>query len=168
MMNRQRLLLAALLCFATMGAHAEVLEPGRPAPAAVVQGLQAIAPVTVGAVAVRPVTSPVSAAGQGAVNGNLSPQAAPASSGTTLVVRASDNLVGTSTNDLVVMYADTDAVLRAVVSKAASVKAYADLGMVVVHVSSFDQIPKLQQDLAQAFPTAKFDLPVRYFPNQVK
>jgi len=154
----------ATLSVATV-ARAEVIKPGQPAPPAVVRQLQGTAPVAIGTAVVRPVASSTPTADASTGAAPLSPQAA---SDTTLVVRASDNLVGVSTNDLVVIYPDTAAVSQAVAGKAAGTKAYPEMGMVVIHTTRFDQLHPLQQDLAKAFPTAKFDLPVRYFELRPK
>lgn len=148
--------MAAVACASTANALADTVQPGTTAPASVVKQISANPAVTIGSVSVRPIPRSVA--------GVLSTTP----SDTTLVARATDNLVGTSTNDLVVIYSDVGAITRVATTlgKGISTRAYPDMGMTVVHVASFDQLQSVQQQIAQAFPTAKFDLPVRYFDNK--
>ncbi|RWA51209.1 hypothetical protein AU476_24395 [Cupriavidus sp. UYMSc13B] len=104
------------------------------------------------------------ASSSSAGNGALSPLAADSQGNTTYVARTQDNLVGISNNDLVVIYSDTAAIVAAAGSAAFSAKPYPDMGFVVLHIANFDQLVSLHQSLAGRFPTAKFDLPVTYFP----
>ncbi len=148
--------IAAFALALAASAVADTIQPGQTAPASVVKQIQANEPVTIGSVSVRPIPP--------AVHGLRS--ATPA--GTTLVARTTDNLVGTSTNDLVVIYNDVEAVRTrvAAISGGITMKAYPEMGMVIVHAPRFEQLPPIKQQLAQAFPAAKFDLPVRYFDNK--
>lgn len=126
-------------------------------PPATAAQSQTITPVAIGTTVVRPLPGNARSAAQAA-----SATAVPVS-GTTLVARASDNLVGVSTNDLVVIYPDTTAIMQAAASRAVSSKGYPNMGLTVIHVASFDRLLPLQQALASQFPAAKFDLPIRYF-----
>lgn len=160
--------LAAMTCAASLPALADILAPGEFAPPAVVRQLQDTPPVSIGKAVVRPL--PAASASQMASGAatQRTPNAVAQASGTTLVVRARDNLVGTSSNDLVVIHPDTEAVGRAAKARGAAVKAYPEMGMVVAHMARFEQLQPLQQELARAFPAAKFDLPVRYFQRTAK
>ncbi|NLP61787.1 hypothetical protein [Paraburkholderia sacchari] len=163
---------AAIAVTASAGA-AESLVQGSTAPADVVQQLKGVKPVTVGAVSVRPVSQGSGSAqstGSAAASGNMKAQAQsmPTGGETTTVVRASDNLVGVSANDLVVVYRDTAAVSQALSGKPVTVKAWPSMGLVIVHASTFDQLAPLQAALSEKFPTAKFDLPVKYFNPTLK
>jgi hypothetical protein len=162
MLNHQQLILALTAMACVDVANGQDIKPGRPAPAEVVQSLKATAPVTIGSASVRPLVTPASDPGM------RLPQGAIAAPGTTFVVRVSDNLVGVSTNDLVVVYPDTGAVIQSVSGKGFTTKAYPDLGLVVIHAANFDDIEPLQQGIAKTLPNAKFDLPVRYFRMQTK
>jgi hypothetical protein len=149
---------AACALAASACATAQTLTPGRPAPADTVQTLRSEPSVTIGTASVRPVDT-----GHAAGTASAKAQSLPVGNETTTVVRASDNLVGVSSNDLVVIYPDTVAVSRALSGKPVSVKTWPSAGIVVVHVGSFDQLLPLKTALSATFPTAKFDLPVKYF-----
>jgi hypothetical protein len=169
-MASSRIICAVVTAFtmgAGAGAAAQSLVPGSKAPAEVVQQLKDVPSVNIGKASVRPVVPQPDAA--------TPPEAAlksgrsvPAAGGTTFVVRSSDNLVGVSTNDLVVIYRDTAAISQAVAGKDVSAQAYPDMGLVVLHVGSFDQLAPLKTALSAKFPAAKFDLPVRYFATTPK
>jgi hypothetical protein len=150
-------LLVAAGCTPLMAAT-PALVPGRIAPADVVQQIQNDAPVRIGSASVRPVPE------------NVSHTLSTDSTQRTLVVRSTDNLVGSSENELVVIEKDTAAVQRKVLELAtdASVTAYADHGLVIVQLKRFADLPTLRKQLAEAFPAARFDLPVRYFENTIK
>jgi hypothetical protein len=150
--------IASLACISAQGASTGAIETGKVAPSSVVEQIRASKPVTIGSVSVRPIPAQA--------NGTRSTEP----SGTTLVARASDNLVGTSTNDLVVIYKDTSAVSARVAAMGGGlrIKTYPDMGMVIVHAPRFDQLQPIQQQLQQALPDAKFDLPVRYFDLKVR
>ncbi|HEY3598361.1 MAG TPA: hypothetical protein VGL08_12725 [Paraburkholderia sp.] len=140
----------------TTSAAADTIQPGQTAPASVVKQIEASEPVTIGSVSVRPIPP--------AANGVRS--ATPA--GTTLVARATDNLVGTSTNDLVVICSDVGVVQTrvAAIGGGITMRVYPEMGMVIVHAPRFEQLLPIKQQLAQALPAAKFDLPVRYFDKK--
>jgi hypothetical protein len=162
-----------LLCVATLGyvghSRAQAISPGKIAPPDVVQQLQGTPVVVVGNTAVRPLTSNQIAPPASSAPEVPSAKASDTPAGrSTLVVRASDNLVGLSTNDLVVIYPDTAAIVAAAGGEHDSAKAYPEMGIVVIHVPSFDRLLPLQQTLAARFPAAKFDLPVTYFPLRSK
>ncbi|WP_322050810.1 hypothetical protein [Paraburkholderia bannensis] len=144
---------------------AQPLVPGTRAPADVVQNLKNAQSVTIGAASVRAVSSGSASqpASNVAATESATAQTAPKGGETTTVVRESDNLVGVSSNDLVVIYPDTAAVSQALSGKPVSVKVWANMGIVVVHASTFDQLMPLKTALSQKFPAAKFDLPVKYF-----
>lgn len=170
-MALRRVICAAVAAFAFAGttAAAQPLLPGSTAPADVVRSLAGTQPANIGAASVRPVSpgnNAPRASGNAGALASAKPQSMPAGGETTLVVRASDNLVGLSTNDLVVIYPDTDAVIHAVAGNAVSTRAYPAMEMVVVHAGSFDQLVPLKDTLSTKFPAAKFDLPVTYFPSR--
>ncbi|WP_118180893.1 hypothetical protein [Paraburkholderia phosphatilytica] len=85
-----------------------------------------------------------------------------------MVVRSSDNVVGISTNDLVVIHPDTAAVRQVAAGLAKSVSAYPEMGVTVIHAGGLDQLASIKATLATTFPTVKFDLPVRYGNIQPK
>jgi hypothetical protein len=164
-MASSRIICAALAASFAMGAQAQSLEPGTTAPASVVQQLKGVQSVNIGMASVRPVSPGGGSSGLQA-SANRATASVPTGNETTTVVRSTDNLVGVSSNDLVVMYGDTGAVTQAVAGKGVTAKAFPAMGMVVVHVSSFDEIGPLQSALSAKFPTAKFDLPVKYFETE--
>ena len=84
------------------------------------------------------------------------------------MARASDNLIGVSHNQFVIRHADTAAITRAVSGKVARARAYPDLNLVIVRTDTFEQLLPLQEALSRQFPTAKFQLPVRYFARKLK
>lgn len=131
----------------------QALSPGQIAPPDVVQQIQNEAPVRIGSTSVRPLPE----RGLRALSAGASQS--------TLVARSTDNLIGVSANELVVIEKDTNAVQLKVaeLTKDAVVKAYADGAIVVVRVKRFSDLQPLQQGLAKAFPGARFDLPVEYF-----
>lgn len=153
------LVLAGSASFAAIASSSGILTPGKKAPPETVRQLQDVQPVTIGSAVVRPVATPTDASTA------YTPQAAagPARRESTLVVRASDNLVGVSDNDLVVLHVDTAAVTQAATGKASTIKPYPDLGLVVLHFSRFDELVEARKALAELLPAARFDLPVRYF-----
>nr|WP_244109003.1 hypothetical protein [Burkholderia anthina] len=156
---------SAFAMTATAGA-AEPLVPGSTAPAELVQKLRHVQSVSIGVVSVRPVadgTHPAASAGNSGASASMRAQSMPTGSETTTVVRSSDNLVGVSTNDLVVIHPDTSAVSQSLRGQPVSVRAWPDMGIVVVHAGSFDQLAPLKAMLSTKFPTARFDLPVKYF-----
>lgn len=132
------------------------LTPGRIAPANVVQQMQYEAPVRIGAVSVRPLPQ-----------GGQHPLSTDASQ-STLVARTTDNLIGVSANEMVVIEPNASAVQKKIAELAAdaAVRLYAGRGITVVRVKRFSDLPALQQRLAEAFPTARFDLPVMYIENE--
>ncbi|GMG90537.1 hypothetical protein Cmtc_17570 [Cupriavidus sp. TKC] len=143
----------------------QTVQQGKVAPSSVTAQLQGTPAVVIGSTSVQPVRQPASAS---VTNGLLRPLSADPHGNTTYVVRTGDNLVGISTNDLVVIYPDTSAIVAAAGGATTSAKPYPDLGMVVLHVGNFDQIEPLHRAIAERFPTAKFDLPVTYFPLKPK
>lgn len=87
----------------------------------------------------------------------------------TLVLRSTGNRIGVNANELVVIYKGPSAVQKVGQwVKDATVKAYADHGRVVTWLKSFADIQPLQLRLAEAFPGARFDLPVTYFKNKLR
>ncbi|MBV8271233.1 MAG: hypothetical protein JO067_03075 [Cupriavidus sp.] len=146
-------------------AQAQSIEVGKAAPPSVTAQLKGTPAVVIGSVSVKPLRQAPSSSGS---NGVLRPLAADPPGNTTYVVRTQDNLVGISTNDLVVMHPDTAAIVAAAGASVASAKPYPDLGLVVLHVASFDLLAPLHRAIADRFPKAKFDLPVTYFPVRPK
>ncbi|WP_081087127.1 hypothetical protein [Burkholderia pseudomultivorans] len=137
---------------------------GTIAPEEVLKQLRATPAVTIGGTAVRPVPSGAIRAASSEGAGNV----VQSGRDNTFVIRDSDNLVGISTNDLIVVYPDTAAVNQAVAGQVKSVKIFPQIDTVIVHVASFDQLVSVQAALARKFPTAKFNLPVRYSETRPK
>jgi hypothetical protein len=147
---------------AASAALAQAIQQGQPAPAAVVEQIKEVPATRIGTQAVRAVP-PAALAGRQA-NG-----AAMAQEGRTLVVRDSDNLVGISANELVIISADLDAVAAKVASlqlAGAQTHAYPHLKLLVVKTARFEQLETVRDRVATAFPEAKFNLPVTYFPRK--
>ena len=154
-----------LLALATVlvgsSACAQTLQQGQPAPAAVVEQLKNAPLTTVGKQSVRAVP-------QGAVLRTRGAATASADA-TTVVVRESDNLVGISAHELVIVGTDLAAMSAKVASlqlAGASIHSYPHLGLLVVKTARFEQIDSVRSQVAAAFPNAKFDLPVTYFPRK--
>ena len=159
---KQALHAIALLLVAS-GASAQTLQQGRPAPPAVVEQIKDAPPTRIGSQSVRALPPPVVMAGRQA-NG-----AAPAQEGRTLVARESDNLVGVSNNELVIINPDLDAVAAKVASlqlPGAQIHSYPRLQLLVVKTARFEQLETVRNQVAAAFPHARFDLPVTYFPRK--
>jgi hypothetical protein len=170
-MNLKQMMLLTIACASagspltaaaldTSALDTSALAPGRTAPVDIVRRIEPDAPVQIGAASVRPLPD---AEGQ--------PRAlSPAAARSTLVVRSTDNLIGVSSNELVVIDKNPAAVQRKVAELAAdaTIKAYADNGIVVVRLNRFADLLPLKQRLAKAFPAARFDLPVRYFESTLK
>jgi hypothetical protein len=142
---------ALLLCATLAQAQDTTLKQGTQASAAQVQTLARTAPVTIGKRSVWPMPDSPALDEDGNVQQNA-----------TLVIRSSDRLVGLSSNDLIVIYADTAAVSAAASGLAQQVNTFPQMGLTVLHVGAFAQLQPLYQTLAAKFPAARFDLPVRY------
>ncbi len=130
--------------------------------AAVVEQIKEVPATRIGSQTVRAV--PPGGAGRQAGE-----RRAPAQEGRTLVVRDSDNLVGVSANELVIIGADLDAVAAKVASlqlAGAQTHAYPKLKLLVVKTARFEQLETVRDQVAAAFPEAKFNLPVTYFPRK--
>lgn len=155
-------LCALALLLAAGGALAQTLQQGQPAPAAVVEQLKDVAPTRIGQQAVRAVPP-------AALNGAQVKSAAERRQ--TLVVRDSDNLVGISANELIVTSTDLDTVAAKIASlqlAGAQTRAYPKLKLLVVKTARFEQLETVRDQLAAAFPKAKFSLPVTYFPRKAR
>ncbi|MGB7479036.1 MAG: hypothetical protein WA924_01795 [Burkholderiaceae bacterium] len=156
----KRALCAIALMLAAGGALAQTLQQGQPAPAAVVEQIKDVPPTRIGQQAVRAVP-PAALSGQQAK--------AVAENRRTLVVRDSDNLVGISSNELIVLGTDLDAIAASVAAMqlpGAQTRVYPKLKLAVVKTARFDQLETVRNRLAAAYPDARFDLPVTYFPRQ--
>ncbi|MFM0337642.1 hypothetical protein [Paraburkholderia fungorum] len=163
-MKTKSLLLMAAACasfcspFMARAQNSQALKPGQIAPADIVEQVQNQNPVKIGSVSVR----------------TLPPSSTRAQSGgseqSTLVLRSTDNLIGVSANELVVIYKEPKAVQLKVGEwlKDATVKTYEDHGLVVIRLKRFADIQPLQLRLAELFPGARFDLPVTYFRNEAR
>jgi len=155
----QRTFCALVLLLAAGGALAQTLQQGQPAPAALVEQMKTVAPTRIGEQAVRAVP-PTLLSGE---------QAKVARQGRTLVLRASDNLVGISGNELIVLDDNLEGIAAAVTAlrlAGAQIHSYPALHLVLVKTARFDQLTTVRDRLAAKFPDAKFDLPVSYFPRQ--
>lgn len=142
---------ALLVCTALAQAQDATLKQGMRASTAEVQSLARTLPVTIGKSRVWPMPNAPALDADGIVQLNA-----------TLVIRANDRRVGLSSNDLVVIYADTGAVSAAASGLAQQVSAFPTLGVTVLKVSTFAQLQPLYQTLSAKFPGAQFDLPVSY------
>ncbi|HTH58923.1 MAG TPA: hypothetical protein VL689_02060 [Paraburkholderia sp.] len=142
---------ALLWCASLAQAQSAALRQGIQASATQVQALSRTAPVSIGSTSVWPMpdASPLDE------DGNVQPNS-------TLVIRSSDRFVGLSTNDLVVIYPDTAAVSAAAGGLAQQVQAFPQMGVTVLHASSFSGLQPLYQTISAKFPAATFDLPVSY------
>jgi hypothetical protein len=148
---------AALLCVALAHAQSTALKQGVRASAAQVQPLSRSAPVTIGSTSVWPMPN----AAPLDEDGNVQPNS-------TLVIRSSDWFAGLSTNDLVVIYPDTGAVSGAAGGLAQQIQTFPQMGMTVLHVSTFSSLLPLYQTLSTKFPSARFDLPVSYVKQRTQ
>ena len=158
------LLAAALGLAACATGPAHALQQGQPAPAAVVEQLKDTPITHIGTQSVRAVPAAPPAA-----SGDKRAQAAVAPQGSTLVVRESDNLVGISSHELVIVTPELDAVAAKVASlqlPGASTKSYPQLQLLIVKTARFEQLQTVRDQVAAAFPQAQFDLPVTYFPRK--
>ena len=157
-----------LLALATVllgsSACAQTLQQGQPAPAAVVEQLKSVPVTTVGKQSVRAVP-PAPALRTRAAN-------APApEAGNTVVVREGDNLVGISAHELVVVGSDLAGMSAKIASlqlAGATVNSYPHLGLLVVKTARFEQLERVRNQVAAAFPNAQFDLPVTYFRRKLR
>jgi len=140
-----------LLCTSWTQAQTAALRQGGQASAVQIQALSRSAPVSIGSTSVWPMPN----AAPLDEDGNVQPDS-------TLVIRSTDRFVGLSTNDLVVIYPDTAAVGAAASGIAQRVQAFPQMGVTVLHVSSFSSLQPLYQTIAAKFPAATFDLPVSY------
>ena len=145
-----------LLALATVllgsSACAQTLQQGQPAPAAVVEQLKSVPVTTVGKQSVRAVPP--------------APEA-----GNTVVVREGDNLVGISAHELVVVGSDLAGMSAKIASlqlAGATVNSYPHLGLLVVKTARFEQLERVRNQVAAAFPNAQFDLPVTYFRRKLR
>lgn len=165
MLMKYALFAAALglaACSTTGPAYA--LQQGQPAPAAVVEQLQNTPVTKIGKHSVRAVP-PAAAV---TANTKMSP-AALAAQGKTLVVRERDHLVGISSHELVVITPELDAVAAKVANlnlEGATTKLYPKLNLLIVKTAHFEQLQTVRDQVAKAFPDAKFDLPVTYYPKK--
>jgi len=163
-MKAKSLLLMAAACatfcspFMARAQNSQALKPGQIAPADIVEQVRSQNPVKIGSVSVR------------ALPPNAARDRSADSEQSTLVLRSTDNLIGVSANELVVIYKEPNAVQLKVGEwvKDATVKAYADHGLVVIRLKRFADLQPLQLRLAEAFPGARFDLPVTYFGNELR
>ena len=143
---------------------AYALQQGQRAPAAVVEQLQNTPLTQIGSQSVR-VVPPTAALGATAKNAG----ATLAAHGKSLVVRERDHLVGISSHELVVITPELDAVAATVAGMhlpGATTHPYPKLQLLVVKTARFEQLETVRDQIAAAFPAAKFDLPVVYFPKK--
>ena len=154
---------AITLLLAASGASAQTLQQGRPAPPAVVEQIKDAPPTRIGSQSVRALP-PAAQSGKHA-NGAMAATA----EGRTLVARESDNLVGVSNNELVIISPDLDAIAAKVASlqlPGAQTNTYPKLQLLVVKTARFEQLETVRSQIAAAFPDARFDLPVAYFSRK--
>lgn len=141
---------------------AYALQQGQRAPAAVVEQLQNTPVTHIGQSKVRVVPASATA--------NVKAKIATLESqGKSLVVREHDNLVGVSAHELVIITPELDAVAAKVASlglPGATTNPYPKLKLLVVKTARFEQLETVRDQVAAAFPDAKFDLPVVYYPKK--
>ncbi|MGB6054083.1 MAG: hypothetical protein WBG17_02480 [Burkholderiaceae bacterium] len=156
-------LYAIALLLAAGSASAQPLQQGRPAPPAVIEQVKDAPPIRIGGQSVRPLP-PAVLAGKHANGAAPTP-----TEGRTLVVREPDNLVGVSANELVIVSPALDAIAAKVASlhlPGAQIHAAPKLQLLVVKTARFEQLETIRAQVASAFPEARFDLPVTYFPHK--
>ncbi|MGB7479034.1 MAG: hypothetical protein WA924_01785 [Burkholderiaceae bacterium] len=156
-------LYAIALLLAAGSASAHPLQHGRPAPPAVLEQIKDAPATRIGSQSVRALPPSAVMAGKQA-NG-----AAPAQEGRTLVVRDGDNLVGVSANELVIVSPALDAIAAKIASlhlPGAQIHTAPKLQLLVVKTARFEQLEMIRGQVAAAFPEARFDLPVTYFPHK--
>ena len=156
------LALASVLIGST--ACAQTLQQGQPAPAALLEQLKSVPVTTVGTQSVRAVP-PAPALRTRAANAPA-PEAA-----STVVVREGDNLVGISAHELVVVGSDLAGMSATIASlqlAGATLRSYPHLGLLVVKTARFEQLERVRSQVAAAFPSAQFDLPVVYFRRKLR
>ncbi len=130
-------------------AEAQIIQQGRPAPPAVVEQIKDVPLTRIGSQSVRALP-PATLAGKHA-NG----ASAAATEGRTLVARESDNLVGVSNNELVIIEANLDAVAAKVASlqlAGAQTHPYPRLQLLVVKTARFEQLETVSQPGRRRFP----------------
>lgn len=143
-------------------ALAQTAVQGKPAPANVVNAAQGTASVRIGAQALRAV--PEQALPKEALT-----RKAGAVSTQTFVMRESDNLVGVSLNDLMVVGPDLErmaASVKALGLPGIEINIYPDIGLLLVRTQKFEQLQLVHDRLAGEFAQARFDVPVNYFPRK--
>ena len=88
-----------------------------------------------------------------------------------MVVREGDNLVGISAHELVVVGSDLAGMSATIASlqlAGATLSSYPHLGLLVVKTARFEQLERVRSQVAAAFPSAQFDLPVVYFRRKLR
>lgn len=153
---------AALGLAACSTGPAYALQQGQQAPAAVVEQLQNTPVTHIGQSKVR-VVPPSATSTVKAKIATLESQ------GKSLVVREHDKLVGVSAHELVIITPELDAVAAKVASMGlpgATTNPYPRLQLLVVKTARFEQLETVRDQVAAAFPDAKFDLPVVYYPKK--
>lgn len=148
---------AMLLCASLAHGQSTALRQGVQASAAQVQPLSRSAPVTIGSTSVWPMPNAAALDEDGNVQAN-----------STLVIRSSDWFAGLSTNDLVVIYADTGAVSAAAGGLAQQIQAFPQMGLTVLHANTFSDLLALYHVLSTKIPSARFDLPVSYVKQRTQ
>lgn len=149
------------------------VQQGHVVPAAVAEQLKQVPIIRIGSQKVRPLPPAARIGKRSSNTANSTHDNSAAESetatGHTLVARASDNLVGVSTNELVIIGSNLDAIAAKVATlhlTGIQIQAYPKLKLLVVKTAQFDQLETVHNSVAAAFPDAKFDLPVTYFPRR--
>ena len=156
------LALASVLIGSTV--CAQTLQQGQPAPAALLEQLKSVPVTTVGTQSVRAVPPAPTLRTRAAKA--PAPEAA-----STVVVREGDNLVGISAHELVVVGSDLAGISATIASlqlAGATLSSYPHLGLLVVKTARFEQLERVRSQVAAAFPSAQFDLPVVYFRRKLR
>lgn len=149
------------------------IQQGQVAPAAVVEQLKLVPITQIGSQKVRRVPTEALTGKRtnhvaGRTADNMTNEGK-TTTGQTLVARASDNLVGVSSNELVIISSNLDAIAAKITTlqfAGAEIHAYPKLKLLVVKTTQFDQLETIHNSVAASFPDAKFDLPVTYFPRR--
>ncbi len=158
-MKRSLLAFAAALACGCVFAQSAV--QGQPAPATVLDQIKHAPLTRIGSQSVRAIPA-ASIAGK---------QAGAGDAGQTLVVRESDKLVGISANELVIISPALDAIAAKVASlqlPGTRTHSYPKLQLLIVKTARFEQLETVRDQVAAAFPEARFDLPITYFAQKAR
>lgn len=141
------------------------IQLGAPAPPAVAKQAEQTAPVRIGKQNVRPlIVQPDPTQGAAALS-----SLAPAEKAT-LVLRASDNLVGISHHELTVRGADPNQIAELTRSllPTARTRSFPQLDITIIRVPRFADLAPLAEQLNESLPQARVNLPIQWAPYQTR